>query len=121
MATKINYTPYTLLHKKFPTNVKGYDPNVVDETLDEIIQDYKAFEAYYEESRGYIPKLEQEVMRLKNVNKELLTENTKLKSRLEGIKEREDSQVSVRNIELIQKIRKYEKFLYEKGIDPNKI
>ena len=48
MATKTNYTPYTLLHKKFPANVKGYDPEKVDETLDEIILDYKAFEKYYE-------------------------------------------------------------------------
>ena len=65
MATKTNYTPYTLLHKKFPANVKGYDPEKVDETLDEIILDYKAFEKYYTESRSYIAKLEEDVIKLR--------------------------------------------------------
>ncbi|MCQ3035856.1 MAG: DivIVA domain-containing protein [Bacilli bacterium] len=121
MATKTNYTPYTLLHKKFPANVKGYDPEKVDETLDEIILDYKAFEKYYTESRSYIAKLEEDVIKLREDNKRLLTENTKLNSRLQGIKEKDDSQVSTRNIDLIQKIRKYEKALHERGINPDKL
>ena len=119
MATKTKYTSYTLLHKKFPANVKGYDANEVDKTLDEVIQDYKLFENNYTEAHNYISRLEQEVTLRREENNKLRTQNTILQSRLDGIKD--DTNVSRENIDLIQRIRKLEKALYEKGVDPTKI
>ena len=47
-----------ILNKTFKPNGNGYDPDEVDEFLDKIIMDYRAFEKYYLESKKYIVELE---------------------------------------------------------------
>lgn len=108
-----------VLTKKFIPNGKGYDPDEVDNFLDFVVKDYVIFEDYVKESRDYIVNLETQLKNEKEKVNILTLENARLKSRLDGIKE--NDQVNLSNIEYIKKIDKYEKALYAVGIDPNKI
>ena len=100
MAHKMNYTSYTLLHKKFTSNVKGYDPLEVDKVLGDIIHDLEFYENYVLEAKDSIYPLETD----SNLVQEYILTN-----------------VSRENIHLLQRIRLLENKLYEKGVDPNKI
>lgn len=42
--TEFNYTPQDILQQQFKTKMRGYDPEEVDEYLDNIIRDYEAFQ-----------------------------------------------------------------------------
>ena len=108
-----------ILNKQFTPNVKGYDPNEVDEFLDVVIEDYKTFEKFEKESKEYIQSLEKENRRLQELNKSIELSNGQMKARLDGIKE--GDHVTKENMGLLQKIRKYESVLYAKGIDPTKL
>ena len=119
MAHKMNYTSYTLLHKKFTSNVKGYDPLEVDKVLDDIINDLEFYENYVLEAKDYISRLETEIKKNRDEINNLTTEKATLESRLGGIDN--DNNVSRENIHLLQRIRLLENKLYEKGVDPNKI
>ena len=119
MENKIQLTKEAILNKQFTPNVKGYDPSEVDDFLDRIIEDYKTFEKFEKESKEYIQSLETENRRVKEAYKAVEVDNGKMRARLEGIKE--GDHVTKENIELLQKINKYEKVLYAKGIDPRKL
>ena len=119
MAHKMNYTSYTLLHKKITSNVKGYDPLEVDKVLDDIINDLEFYENYVLEAKDYISRLETEIKKNRDEINNLTTEKAILESRLGGIDN--DNNVSRENIHLLQRIRLLENKLYEKGVDPNKI
>ncbi|MBP5091195.1 MAG: DivIVA domain-containing protein [Bacilli bacterium] len=119
MDSKIQLTKEMILNKQFTPNVKGYDPSEVDDFLDRVIEDYKTFEKFEKESKEYIQSLETENRRVKEAFKAVEVENGKMRARLEGIKE--GDHVTKENMELIQKISKYEKALYARGIDPRKL
>ena len=105
--------------KVFTPNVKGYDPDEVDAFLDEIIKDYTAFEKYYTEANTYIGELEESLRKEKEKVRELTVEKARLSNRLEGISDNDD--VSLSNIQLLQRIKKLEEALYRLGEDPTKI
>jgi DivIVA domain-containing protein len=71
MDENFNLTRDQILSKKFTPNVKGYDPDEVDDFLDLIIADYAAFERYMKESKGYIEELELGTNKLKAQNHQL--------------------------------------------------
>jgi DivIVA domain-containing protein len=119
MDENFNLTRDQILSKKFTPNVKGYDPDEVDDFLDLIIADYAAFERYMKESKGYIEELELGTNKLKAQNHQLDIDNGKMKARLSGIKDTD--QVTSSNIDLLQRINALEKFLYARGVDPTKI
>lgn len=109
----------TILEKVFSPNVKGYDAEEVDDFLDLAVADYRAFENYFSESHAYIVELETQLRKVKEKNKTLEIENAKYKNKFGNIKE--GTTVTQENVELLNKIGKYEKALRARGVDPNKI
>ena len=116
---KRNFNSNSLLDVQFKPNVKGYDPDQVDSTLDEVIEDYKEFESEIEEFKEYVKKLETLTGQQKKQISELQVELTKLQNRLDKIGNIEG--VTQDNLQLIMRIRALEKFLWEKGHNPEKI
>ena len=53
----MNYNSKTLLDVKFSKNVKGYDALEVDETLDQVIEDYHFYEKQSEVDKKTIENL----------------------------------------------------------------
>ena len=108
-----------ILNKTFKPNGNGYDPDEVDEFLDKIIMDYRAFEIYYLESKKYIVELETNWRKEKEKISTLEVENARMKERLSGIKD--SSAVNSTNIDLLNRINKLENELYKRGVNPNNI
>lgn len=108
-----------ILKKTFTPNVKGYDPDEVDSFLDQVIRDYRAFEAYYVESKGYIVSLESQLRELKESVNSLTVGKARLEARLAGVKD--PSSVSTDNLQYVNRIAVLEKALWDRGIDPVEI
>ncbi|MDO5330387.1 MAG: DivIVA domain-containing protein [Bacillota bacterium] len=115
----LTLTREDILQKQFTKNIKGYDPAEVDDFLDVVIGDYGCFLKFQEESKRYTDTLELENAKLKEKMRKLELENSRLQARLKGIKETD--KVTTENIDLLQKIAKYEKFLYSQGYDVRSI
>ncbi len=113
----ISLNAETILKKKFTPNVKGYDPNEVDEFLDRVMEDYRGFESYYKESKAYIVDLENQLRKVKETNNQLTLENAKMSSRLAGVKDSSD--VNTSNLEYINRINRLETALWKAGLNPN--
>ena len=119
MATKLNLTSQKILDEVFPGVPRGYDPLLVDQFLDKVIQDYLVIESNELIDKQEIENLRKELERLKKENLELTVENGKYKNSFGSIKERPG--VTRDNMELIKLIDKYEKFIFSKGYDINEI
>ena len=117
--TTITLNAEKILKKTFTPNVKGYDPDEVDDFLDLVAADYVAFENYYRESKKYIVELETRLRKAKESNSDMELELAKAKKRIEGI--REGDSFTTENITLIQRIQRLETELYHLGIDPKTI
>ncbi|MDT3391765.1 MAG: cell division regulator GpsB [Bacillota bacterium] len=48
----LNFTTQDILQKEFKTKMRGYDPDEVDEFLDQVIKDYEAYDAKIDELAG---------------------------------------------------------------------
>lgn len=104
-----------LLQKKFAANVKGYDALAVDEFLDIIRGDYILFSSITSELQKELAKmnaLQKAVLDLEAKNIVL----TKRVKELESHVERKGT-----TIELLKKVDKYERKLWQLGIDPKKV
>lgn len=112
----ISLNAETILKKKFTPNVKGYDPNEVDEFLDCVMEDYRGFESYYKESKAYIVDLERQLRQAKESISQLTLDNAKMKSRLAGVKDSTD--VNSSNLEYLNRIDRLERALWELGVNP---
>ena len=130
MEKNVKLTINEIYSRQFEKDVKGYNPDEVDAFLDMIIQDYSAYEKLLAEKEGIIHDLDQRV----NTNtgsstnlmrklaeqdqkiKELEVENASYKNRIGNIKEGDE--VNSGNLELIQKINRYENFIYQMGYNP---
>lgn len=119
MANKAKYTPKTILDIKFEKNVKGYNANEVDETLDQIIEDYEYFEKELADAKEYITRLETEDRKLKQELESLKIEYTKIKAKLDRIGD--TNGVTKENLDYIVRIRQLERYIYSLGHDPKKI
>ena len=119
MAHTLNYSSKSLLDVKFEPDHKGYDALEVDKVLDQIIEDLKFYEKYYNDSRTYIRKLESEIQNLKDKIREREMEVASVKNKYSGIKPGQN--VNENNIALLKRITKLEEALYKKGVDPETI
>ncbi len=119
MARTLHYSSKSLLDVQFTADLKGYDAFQVDKVLDDVIDDLKYYEKYYDDSKNYIRQLETEVQELKEEKKRYELEIGALKNRLQGIKTSQNLNDS--NIDLIRRISKLEDALYKKGVDPTTI
>lgn len=119
MAIKLNLTSKEILDEVFPGAPRGYDPLVVDQYLDKIINDYLLVESNELMQKEEIDNLRNEIQTLKEENYRLNVENGKFKNRFGDIKE--GVEISKDNVELLRKIARYEKLLYSHGIDFDEI
>ena len=118
MAKDLNFDSKTLYKKKFKSAERGYDALEVDKTLDLIIEDYRLFES---SSTLDVPKLLEEISRLKRENSKLTDELTKIQSKIKYLpKDLKD--VHIDNYELLQRIGKLEVVIKEKlNMNPDDI
>lgn len=119
MPKKLNLTSQKILDEVFPGVPRGYDPLLVDQFLDKVIQDYLVVESNELIDKQEIDALREELADLKEENYRLAVENGKFKNRFENIKA--GVEVTRDNMELIRKIDQYEKYLYSIGVDINEI
>ena len=115
----MNYNSKTLLDVKFSKNVKGYDALEVDETLDQVIEDYVFYEKQASTNEATIKNLEKEVAELKEKVRTDEIEIKRLEKTVDSIPNSPD--VNRSNIEYLRRISKLENALYKRGVDPNKI
>lgn len=104
-----------ILKKKFKANVQGYDSLEVDEFLDNIRNDYLTFALISKE-------LEKLLTTNETLQKGILDLEAKNIVLTKRIKELE-SHVEKKGVtlELLKKVDKYERKLWQLGIDPKKI
>ncbi|MBE6134786.1 MAG: DivIVA domain-containing protein [Erysipelotrichaceae bacterium] len=117
---KINLTSADILQKIFTPNVKGYDPDEVDDYLDVIINDYRSYEKFAQETKRYIESLETQLREAKERYNALEIEYTKANNRLSGIKQGSGN-VTPENINLLNRISALEAALCKLGGDPRKV
>ena len=108
MNKDLNFTSNTLLNRKFKSSERGYNPDEVDEVLDQIIDDYRKIE-----STSSI-----DVKALLNELNELKKENAKLSEELEKEKNKikylpKDKSIHIDNYELLHRIGKLEMYIKE--------
>lgn len=115
----MNYNSKTLLDVKFSKNVKGYDALEVDETLDQVIEDYLSYEKASIQDKKTIEKLKKEIQELKEKARKDEIEFNKMKNIVDSIPD--DPNVNRGNIDLIRRISALENALYKRGVDPKKI
>ena len=127
MEKSVKLTPKEILDKKFAKDIKGYDPNEVDDFLDSIISDYRVYASLLDEKNAKISALEKEIRAQSETSssfngrykelcehvKNLEIENASLKNRLDGIKP--GDKVNSENLEWIKRCHKLEDFLYQHG------
>ena len=119
MAIKLMLASEEILNKQFTIAPKGYNAFEVDEFLDRVLRDYRTIESNYLMAAREIEEMKKRIEELESTNRnnELLV--SKYKKRLENIKDNDN--VSEDNIDLIKKLRAYEKFLWNNGFNPNTI
>ena len=115
----MNYNSKTLLDVKFSKNVKGYDALEVDQTLDQVIEDYVNYEKKAIQDQKTIDNLTTEINKAKQKAREDKIEIEKLRHQVEAIPD--SPEVNRDNIKYLQRISVLEKALYKKGVDPKKL
>ncbi|MCH5179649.1 MAG: DivIVA domain-containing protein [Erysipelotrichales bacterium] len=108
-----------IIDKTFSASVKGYRALEVDEFLDLVANDYDEF-------ANELEKLNKELDSIKTQNKEyfkqiseLEAKNAMLSNKISSIKD--DTAVSLSNLDLLNRIKKLEDALFKAGIDPTKL
>ncbi len=133
MEKKVNFTPDDILRKKFPRNVKGYDPFEVDTFLDKVIADYQTYEATIAGLETQIANLSSEsgnfnaeketlirnIDKIREEKRELEVKIASLENRIGGI--RKSDAPTAENLKLLKRLRSLEEFLYSHGYNPNEI
>ena len=108
-----------ILNKIFKLTPNWYDPDEVDAFLDKILDDYRNIDKI-------IASFDEEIIRLKRDN-ESLKATIRDKEQVISIQKSKNFALTnshegnLDNLELLQRCSKYEKKLYELGVDPNKI
>ena len=119
MAINLILNSEKILEKVFPGATNGYNALLVDEFLDQILKDYQTIEQNVVVEQKQIDALNNKISELEAKIKNLEIENEKYKIRFANIKENDN--VTLDNIELVKKINKYEKFIYNHGYNPQSI
>lgn len=119
MPNKLFLSSETILNKVFPGAPRGYDPLVVDQYLDTIINDYRIVEANVIISQKEIDSLQKKIEELERKNEELVIENDRYKARFSNIKS--DDNVTTDNINYLKRINALENFMYKHGFDPKDV
>ncbi|MGM9814459.1 MAG: DivIVA domain-containing protein [Candidatus Enteromonas sp.] len=111
----LNLTAESILHKVFKKNVKGYDPDEVDQFLDLVIADYQAYDEYAKEVQNYIQSLETKLKKMQDEARERSVDLAKAQARLQGVSSDKDRTLDIQTVQYIDRL---ERACYQKGIDP---
>ena len=112
MARKLKKTSEELANKSFAFKPNGYDPLEVDTILDEIIKDYELIESSVVLSTDEYQNLKNEIDNLKKVNIDRAIELENEKSKWKNLTSN-NQEVHIDNLELLQRIGKLEKIIYD--------
>ena len=119
MAIKLTLSSKKILEKVFPGVDKGYDPLLVDEFLDQVLNDYRNIEDSVVLDKKQYETMMNKIAELESKVKDLEIDNEKYRIRFTNIKDNDN--VTLDNIELVKKINRYETFLYNHGYNPHTI
>lgn len=112
-------TARDILEKKFNKNVKGYDAEEVDKFLDQVLNDYRMIDGVVEALNSQINSLKRDNDALKAQVREKDVEISLQKSKNALLNTGANGTLD--SLELLQRCSKYEKKLYQMGVDPSKI
>ena len=118
MAKDLKFTSKDIENIKFKYVQRGYDPLRVDEVLDEIIEDYVKIE-----SKASLTNQEllNQIAELKKQNAALTEELQKEKNRIKYLP-KDQKEVHIDNLVLLQRIGKLESIIYERlNMNPDDI
>ena len=106
MANRLNLSPQSIVDKEFDIDFKGYNPDQVDQLLDQVIQDYQLYE--------------KAITNLKKKNNELEGVNASLRAKLievEGkarAQEDADPILSAQsNVDILKRLSRLEKQVFK--------
>ncbi len=108
---KITLTPQDILEKEFKIDTRGYRLKEVDQFLDIVISDYQQFINLLKENDKEKEELLEEIMNLKQ-------ENRNLKMSIEIAKSGDPKEVT--NIDIMKRLSQLEKIVYGKDDEDNK-
>ena len=119
MAIKLVLSSEQISEKIFKGVPRGYDPYEVDKYLDRIINDYMKVEANYLMSKEEMDNLNKKIKTLEVEKTQLEIELNRLKNKYKGVKPSDN--VTEDNLQLLKKIDRYERFLWQNGFNPYNI
>ena len=114
---KLQLTAKEILRKTFTKDVKGYDSAEVDAFLDKVLNDYRLIDSVMAANNTQIERLTKENQILKI---QLSKKDAELSDNHNIFLANPDT-AKLDNLDLLKKISKYEKKLYQMGVDPSKI
>ena len=104
---KLFLTPQEIYNKEFKVDAEGYRPKEVDQFLDMVIRDYTEF-------TNIIKKLQIENKELASDNAKLKTECRRLKAIIDTAQDGAPSKPNFNNVDLLKRISNLEKAVYGK-------
>lgn len=119
MKSEILLDSKKIVDKAFSVSVKGYRALEVDEFLDLVANDYEKFEDELEKLAKCNEALTKKNEEYFKTISDLETKNAMLSNKVSAIKD--DTAVSLSNLDLLNRIKRLEDALYKAGIDPTKI
>ncbi|MCF0107071.1 MAG: DivIVA domain-containing protein [Holdemanella sp.] len=82
MAREMNLTAEQIYEKEFNVDLKGYTPEEVDDFLDQVIEDYQAYDEKIEEFGQALIRYEEKIKELQSQIIALTNENSNLNKQL---------------------------------------
>ena len=119
MAIKLILSSEQISEKIFKGVPRGYDPYEVDKFLDRIMKDYETVESNYLLTKQEVEDMKRRIKELESEKTKVEIELNRIKTKYKGVKSTDN--VTEENIELLQKINKYERFLWQNGFNPYNI
>lgn len=114
---KLVLTSKEILNKQFSIAPQGYNANEVDAFLDKVLGDYRMIDSVTKALNSQINQLKKENEKLR---KSLSAKDAEMSESLNNLQISGDT-AHLDNLDLLRKISKYEKKLYQMGVDPSKI
>lgn len=118
VGIKLKLSVDELYNHKFNNVPRGYDPLDVDKYLDAIIKDYELIENEGVVSKSEYDEVLNQIEKLKQDNSNLLLQLESAKAKLPKTK---SGNVNTDNLQLLERINVYEKYIYKLGVDPKKL
>lgn len=109
----VKLTTTDILEQDFKISFRGYDPDEVNDFLDEIMRDYDAYEATIKELRGEIARLKAK----SNAGSVTQATNTPIDETTHSLRTERSS--SATNFDILRRLNRLEKEVFGKRIAEN--